>query len=71
MSGNPSPLYQLIEERLGCTLPEFVAERRGESVRPPASWRAIAAEITKTTGVTVTHTAVRLWFVGREPAVTP
>jgi hypothetical protein len=62
-----TPLYQLIEERLDVPLADFVDERRGESVRPPASWRAVAAEITQKTGVEVTHTALRLWFA-QEPA---
>lgn len=68
MSGTRTPLYQLIEERLDTTLASFVAERRAASIRPPASWRAIAAEITERTGVPVTHTAVRLWFAENDPA---
>jgi hypothetical protein len=69
MSGKLTPLYQLIEERLGGSLVEFVDELRGESIRPPASWRAIAEAITERTGVQVTHTSLRQWFRGRrQPA---
>lgn len=55
-------LYELLEHRLGTSLADFVAERRGESIRPPASWRAIATELTQRTGVYVTHASLRLWF---------
>lgn len=66
----PTPLYQLIEDRLGQSLAEFVAVRRGEHIRPPTPWRAIAEEITERTGIEVTHTSLRLWFADRQPEPT-
>lgn len=58
----PSPTYQLIEERLDGTLADFVRRRRPE---PPASWRQIAAEIKDLTGVDVSHESLRAWFAER------
>lgn len=55
-----SRLYTLIEERLDGTLAELIAARR-----PATSWRDIAAEITQTTGIQVSHEVLRLWFVDR------
>jgi hypothetical protein len=60
----PTPTYQLIEERLDGTLEEFVRTRR--PLTPPASWRQIAAEIKDATGVTVSHESLRAWFAERE-----
>lgn len=50
-------LYQLIEERLGEPLADFVASRR-----PVWSWRQLAREITKTTNTAVTGESLRTWF---------
>lgn len=60
----PTPTYQLIEERLDGTLEEFVRTRR--PLTPPASWRQIAADIKDATGVTVSHESLRAWFTERE-----
>lgn len=57
-----TPLRQLIEAHLDQPLETFVDDRRGEHFRPPASWRAIAAEIRDRTGVYVTHYTLRTWF---------
>lgn len=54
----PSPLYRLIESKLGEPLTDFVSARR----LPTKSWREIAEEIKERTGETVTGEAVRLWF---------
>jgi hypothetical protein len=59
-SPQPSRLYRLIEERLDGTLTEFVASRR-----PAASWKAMAAELTTTTGVEVSWESLRTWFADR------
>jgi hypothetical protein len=56
----PTPTYQLIEERLDGTLADFVRARRPAA--PPASWRQIASEIKELTGVEVTHESLRKWF---------
>lgn len=55
-------LYQLIEERLGEPLADFVASRR-----PYWSWRQLAAEITKTTETSVSWESLRTWFAADEP----
>lgn len=65
MEGKRTPLYELIEERLDEPLADLVQRHRRESIRPPASWRAIADEIGRKTGVGVTHTALRLWFADK------
>lgn len=64
----PSPLYQLIETKLGEPLADWIAERRRPGLRPPASWRALAAELQRATGVAVSFETLRTWF--DEPAVT-
>ncbi|HET8640564.1 MAG TPA: hypothetical protein VFM37_01435 [Pseudonocardiaceae bacterium] len=56
----PTPRQVLIEERLGYPLKKFVAERY-----PAKSWRAMAAELTQTTGVQITGESLRLWFADR------
>lgn len=65
MTRNPSRLYRLIEERLDCSLAEFVDERRRPDVRPPASWEAIAAEITSKTGIEISRVGLRNWFTAK------
>lgn len=50
-------LYQLIETRLGESLEGFVAARR-----PIWSWRQLAVELSKRTGTTFSHEALRTWF---------
>jgi hypothetical protein len=62
MTRNPSRLYRLIEERLDGTLVEFVDERRRPDVRPPASWDAIAAELSEKTGIEISRPGLRKWF---------
>ena len=65
----PTPTYQLIEERLDGTLEEFVRTRR--PLTPPASWRQIAADIKAKTGVTVSHESLRAWFASPADAEQP
>jgi hypothetical protein len=61
----PSALYQLVESKLGGgTLADYVAARRATT-----SWRAMAADLSQRTGLTVSHETLRLWF--QETAVTP
>lgn len=52
----PTPLYLLIEGKLGEPLAEFIAARR-----PGTSWRLIAIELLQRTGVDVTYETVRTW----------
>jgi hypothetical protein len=59
---NRTDRYQLVEARLGENLEAWVAERRRPGIRPPASWRDIAAELSKLTGIAVSHEALRVWF---------
>jgi hypothetical protein len=56
----PSPLYRLIEDKLGEPLDQFVAARRATS-----SWRDIADEVRTRTGETVSAEALRLWLADR------
>lgn len=56
----PSPLYQLIEARLDCTLAEYVAKNHATD-----SWRTMAADLTERTGVSLNAETLRLWFAGR------
>jgi len=56
----PSPLYQLIEDRLGEPLAEHVAARRATE-----SWRAIADDLSERTKVKVSWETLRLWFADR------
>lgn len=56
----PSRLYRLIEERLDGTLAEYVASRR-----PAVSWKAMAVELTDTTGIEVSWESLRSWFADR------
>ena len=55
-----SPLYKLIEGKLTCSLPEYVAARKGSM-----SWREIAEQLTRDTGEAINTETVRLWFAGR------
>jgi hypothetical protein len=56
----PSVLYQLVEARLDGTLVEYVTEHRASM-----SWRAMAADLSGRTGVTVTHQTLVNWFADR------
>lgn len=56
----PTPLYRLVEARLGRSLDDYVAERRAGM-----SWRAMAADLTERTGETVTYETLRSWFADR------
>jgi hypothetical protein len=56
----PTRLHRLIEERLDCSLAEYVAARR-----PDTSWQDLADEIHKATGIEVSDEALRLWFADR------
>lgn len=52
----PTPLFLLIEEKLGEPLAAFIAARR-----PEKPWRLIAIELTQRTGIDVTYETVRVW----------
>ena len=56
--------YAEIEQQLGSPLASFIAARRDAGT----SWRRIADEIGESTGVEVSHEALRMWTLGR-PAV--
>lgn len=56
----PSPLFQLVEARLDCTLAEYVEEHHATD-----SWRTMAADIVERTGVSLNAETLRLWFAGR------
>jgi hypothetical protein len=56
----PTPLYRLVEARLGIPLAEYVAERRATT-----SWRAMAADLTERTSENVTYETLRSWFADR------
>jgi hypothetical protein len=56
----PTPLYKLVETRLGGPLDEYVAARRATT-----SWRAMAADLTERTGEYVTHQTLMSWFADR------
>lgn len=56
----PSRLYRLIEERIDGTLVDYVAARR-----PATSWRDLADEISKLTGIEISNEGLRLWFGDR------
>lgn len=60
----PSPLYQLIEARLGGTLPDLVAARRP----PRKSWREVADEIQERTGIQISDETLRIWFAESDVA---
>lgn len=64
-----TPLYTLIEVKLGTDLESYVAQRRAGC----SSWRQIAADITTATGVPVTHASLATWFpaLNSESATTP
>lgn len=49
---------QLIEIKLGRSLPLYVAARRLEGF----GWRRIASQLHKDTGVLVSHETLRSWF---------
>jgi hypothetical protein len=56
----PSPLYRLLEERLGEPLAEFVAAQRATR-----SWREIATDLGERTGIAVNAETLRLWLASR------
>jgi hypothetical protein len=64
----PTPLYQLVEFRLGESLAEWIDERRRPDVRPPVSWRALAVELSHRTRVRVSYETLRDWFTDTESA---
>ncbi len=53
-----TPLSQLIELKLGVDLRRHLLDARAEG----KDWRSIAADLTTTTGVSVSHEAVRNWL---------
>lgn len=63
MTTPPPKKYADIESKLGGSLADLVATRRGEGV----SWRRIALEITARTGIDIAGETVRVWSEGREP----
>jgi hypothetical protein len=56
----PSPLYRLIEEKLGRPLTGFIAERRATQ-----TWPEIAEALVDETGIAVSSESVRNWFKDR------
>lgn len=56
----PTDRYRLVEAALDGTLADYVAERRATT-----SWRAMAADLTARTGVSVNYETLRLWFADR------
>lgn len=50
-------LYQLIEERLGEPLSDFVSARR-----PSTSWRQLAGDLSSRTATAVSFESLRTWF---------
>jgi hypothetical protein len=57
----------LISERLEVPVADFVTEWRGYG----ASWRRIALAIEQRTGIEVSHTGLRKWFIEPQPADEP
>ena len=55
-----SRLQQLVELRLGGSLESFVVARLAEK-----GWRAVAVDVERATGVTVSHQTLRNWFASR------
>ena len=53
-----SPLYQLIEIRMGVTLADYVSMRRAAA----ASWETIARDVVAESGQILTSETLRLWF---------
>jgi len=58
-----NPRLQLIEDRLGESLANLIAERRQRGV----SWRRIALELDRRTGTDVTGETLRLWHRAAQP----
>lgn len=58
---------QLIEDRLGRPLADFVAERHRPYVHG-SGWRRIAADVQAATGVVVSHETLRAWFCAEDAA---
>lgn len=58
MQKQRSRSYQLVEDRLGRDLEDWVGEQRQRS----NSWHAIAVELAAKTAVTVTPETLRQWF---------
>lgn len=59
-----NPRLLLIQERLGSSLTDLVAERRTAGL----AWNRIARELQERTEIYVTGEALRLWFSQREQA---
>lgn len=59
-SEQTSRLRQLVELRLGGSLEKFVVARLAEK-----GWRAIAVDVERATGITVSHQTLRNWFASR------
>lgn len=53
---------QLIQTRLGWDLTEWVQAGRADG----RSWRVLAAQIHRLTGVSITHQALHNWYSHRE-----
>ncbi len=57
-----SPMYLLVEARLGEPLEDYVIGRRDPDAQH--SWRLIAEVLSKTTDVKVSPETLRQWFPG-------
>jgi citrate lyase beta subunit len=55
-----TPLYQLVETRLGRPLVDYIAENK-----PTRSWKWMAADLTERTTTQVSWETLRLWFADR------
>lgn len=56
----PTPLYQLLAEKLGRDPLDFIHQRRSQ--RPPVPYTKIRDELFHLTGIYLTHEAPRRWY---------
>lgn len=54
----PTPLYEVVQHRLGRSLEVYVAEAR----KARRSWRTIATDLSAVSGTTVSWETLRAWF---------
>lgn len=66
MSDAPTK-YTEIEQKLGEPLAQFIARYRASAT----SWRRIAGELERRTGIAVSHESLRVWTEGRAPVRIP
>lgn len=61
------PKHSEIEQALGEPLADLISARRAAGV----SWRLIAVEITRRTGIDVAGETIRIWTAGVPPVLAP